>query len=54
MILLPQPYMTFDEFDFLFNLFAFQIFDFEHIWWRLFQKRMRTNFDIYVYIPYKR
>jgi hypothetical protein len=30
---------------------AFQYFDIEHTWWRLFQKRvMRTKFDIYAFI----
>jgi len=35
----------------LLNYLAFQFFDFERTWWRLFQKRVvRTNFDIYVCI----
>jgi hypothetical protein len=30
---------------------AFQSFDFDRTWWRLFQKRVvRTKFDIYVFI----
>ena len=33
------------------NYLAFQSFDFQCTWWRLFQKRvMRTKFDIYVFI----
>jgi hypothetical protein len=33
------------------NNLAFQSFDFERTWWRLFQKRVvRTKFDIYVFI----
>jgi hypothetical protein len=33
------------------NYLAFQSFDFEHIWWRLFQKRVVcTKLDIYVFI----
>jgi hypothetical protein len=33
------------------NYLVFQSFDFEHTWWRLFQKRVvRTNFDIYVFM----
>jgi hypothetical protein len=33
------------------NYLAFQSFDFELTWWRIFQKRVvRTKFDIYVYI----
>jgi hypothetical protein len=33
----------------LLNYLAFQPFDFERTWWRLFQKRIvRTKFDIYV------
>ena len=37
--------------DIFFNDFAFQPFDFECLWWRLFQKRvMRTKLDIYVCI----
>ena len=36
------------------NYLAFQSFDFEHTWWRLFQKRVvRTRFDIYVFIERK-
>jgi hypothetical protein len=32
------------------NYLAFQSFDFERTWWRLFQKRdVRTKFDIYVF-----
>ena len=34
-----------------FNYLSFQPFDFEHTWWRLFQKRVvRIQFDIYVFI----
>ena len=37
----------------LLNYLAFQSFDFERTWWRLFQKDVvRTKFDIYVFIPY--
>jgi len=33
------------------NYLAFQSFDIERTWWRLFQERvMRTKFDIYVFI----
>jgi len=33
------------------NFLAFQSFDFESTWWKLFQKRVvRTKFDIYVFI----
>jgi hypothetical protein len=33
------------------NYLAFQSFDFERTWWRLFQKwTVRTKFDIYVFI----
>ena len=33
------------------NYFAFQPFDFERTWWRLFQKRVVcTKLDIYVFI----
>ena len=33
------------------NCLSFQIFDFGHTWWRLFQKRVvRTKCDIYVFI----
>ena len=36
------------------NYLAFQSFDFEHTWWRLFQKRVvRTRFDICVFIERK-
>jgi len=35
----------------LLNYLAFQYFDIEHTWWRLFQKRVVcTKFDIYVYV----
>jgi hypothetical protein len=31
------------------NYLAFQFFDFERTWWRLFQKRIvRTKFDIFI------
>jgi len=34
------------------NYLAFQTFDFEHTWWRLFQKRVvRTKFEIYSVWP---
>ena len=33
------------------NYLAFQSFELENTWWRLFQKRVvRTKFDIYVFI----
>ena len=33
------------------NYFAFQYFDIERTWWRLFQKRVvRSKLDIYVFI----
>jgi len=33
------------------NYLAFQYFDIQRTWWRLFQKRvLRTKFDIYVFI----
>jgi len=33
------------------NYLAFQYFDIESTWWRLFQKRVvRTKLDIYVFI----
>ena len=35
----------------LYYYWAFQHFDFERTWWRLFQKRVvRTKFDIYVFM----
>jgi hypothetical protein len=35
----------------LFNYLAFQSFNFERTWWKLFQKDVvRTKFDIYVFI----
>jgi hypothetical protein len=35
----------------IFNYLAFQSFDFERTWWKLFQKRtIGTNVDIYVFI----
>ena len=35
------------------NYLAFQSFDFERTWWRLFQKRIvRTKFYIYVFITH--
>ena len=38
-------------FQTLLNCLAFQYFDFECTWWKLFQKRVvRTKFDIYVFI----
>ena len=37
----------------LLNDFAFQYFDIERTWWKLFQKRVVcTKFDIYVFITY--
>ena len=36
------------------NYLAFQSFDFERTWWRLFQKRVvRTKFDIYLFYYYR-
>ena len=36
------------------NYLAFQSFDFEHTWWRLFQKRVvRTKLDINVFIFFR-
>jgi len=36
------------------NYSAFQSFDFERTWWRLFQKCvMHTRFDIYVFVAYR-
>jgi hypothetical protein len=36
------------------NFLAFQYFDFERTWWRLFQKRaVGTKFDIYVCITFQ-
>jgi len=60
-ILFPQVYATleyycypvwFTSYQRLFNYLAFQLFDYERTWWRLFQKRvMRTKFDIYIFVP---
>ena len=37
------------------NYLAFQFFDFEHTWWRLFQKHVVcTNFDFYVLLLFIR
>ena len=45
-VLLPQAYVTLADY-----YLAFQSFDFDRTWWRLFQKRVvRTKFDIYVFI----
>ena len=38
----------------LLPLLAFQFFDLESTWWRLYQKRIvHTKFDVYVYIIYE-
>jgi len=52
---LTDPYIMFRPFGFIghkaLNYLAFQSFDFERTWWRLFQKRVvRTKYDIYVFI----
>ena len=45
-VLLLQAYVTLADY-----YLAFQSFDFDRTWWRLFQKRVvRTKFDIYVFI----
>ena len=45
-VLLLQSYVTLADY-----YLAFQSFDFDRTWWRLFQKRVvRTKFDIYVFI----
>ena len=58
-VLLPHPYVILVDFAYplvlflqtLLNYLAFQSFDFERIWIRLFQKRvLRYKFNIYVFI----
>ena len=56
-VLLPQAILAvlFRLFGFIapkaLNCLAFQSFDIEPTWWRLFQKRVvHTKFDIYVFI----
>ena len=58
-VLLPHAYVILVDFAYplvlflqtLLNYLAFQSFDFERIWWMLFQKRvLRYKFDIYVFI----
>ena len=50
-----NAYVTLDDLGFIspktLNYLAFQSFDFERTWWRLFQKRVeRTRFDMYVFM----
>ena len=47
-------HQTFRLFQNFLNYLAFQPFDCERTWWRLFQKRVaRTNFDIYVLLTFQ-
>ena len=48
--LVCSTYLEIKQFVGIFYV-AFESFDFERIWWRLFQKRaIHTKFDIYVFI----